>query len=81
MIGAPPLKRLPIILSVLYWLVVAVVLRLGYLGDVEIHQTKPTAGGSSVAFDVTAVFAITVVVYAVACAIWWALSKLNRRAV
>ena len=74
------LKRLQIILSALYWFVVLVLLWFGYVGDAEIDRASTTPVTHSAAFDVAALFALMVIIYGVACAIWWVSARLTRRA-
>jgi hypothetical protein len=74
------LKRLQVILSVLYWLIVAVLLWFGYIGDEQIDQASKTPVTHSAAFDTMAVLGLAAIAYVVACAVWWATTRLTRRA-
>jgi hypothetical protein len=74
------LRRLQVILSVLYWLVVGVVLWFGYIGDEQIDQASKTPVTHSAAFDTMAVLGLAAIAYAIVCAVWWAATKLTRRA-
>jgi hypothetical protein len=73
-------KRLQVILSILYWLVVGSVLWLGYVGDEQIDQASKTPVTHSAAFDTMAALGLAAVVYAIVCAVWWAATRLTRRA-
>ena len=74
------MKRLAIILSAAYWLVIAVVLWLGYKGDVEIDKASTTPVTHSAAFDTFAAFGLAAVVYAVAAGVWWAVVRFRPKA-
>jgi hypothetical protein len=76
----PIVKRLPIILSAAYWLFVAVFLRMGYQGDVDIYKASPTPINHTPAFDTFACFGLAAVAYAVAAGIWWAVVRFRPKA-
>ena len=74
------MKRLPIILSAVYWLVVAAVLWLGYQGDAQIDRASAVPVTHSAGFDTGAGFVLALVVYLLACGVWWGVLTLRRKA-
>jgi hypothetical protein len=73
------MKRLKLVLSLAYWLVVAALLWIGYVGDAEIDRASTTPVTHSPAFDTAACFGLAVIAYGVVCAVWWATVRLTRR--
>ncbi len=74
------MKRLPIILSAAYWLIVAAFLWIGYKGDVAIDKASTTPVTHSPEFDIFAVFVIAALAYGVAAGIWWVVARFRPKA-
>jgi hypothetical protein len=73
------MSRAQIFLSAVYWVVVAVLLWFGYIGDTEIDRASLTPVTHSAAFDVFALGVVAALVYGAICGVWWAASALGRR--
>ena len=73
------MKILKISLSAVYWLVVLFLLWGGYRGDQEIYRASTVRVNHTPEFDVAVTFALALIVYAVACAIWWAAAWVKNR--
>jgi hypothetical protein len=73
------LKKLPLILSTVYWLITAAVLWIGYVGDEQIRAAAKGPQINSAAFDVFALFLVIAVAYAILFAAWWAVTRILRR--
>ncbi|HEY1750758.1 MAG TPA: hypothetical protein VGG29_05815 [Caulobacteraceae bacterium] len=72
------MTRLQMILTAAYWLFAAAVLWLGYEGDAEIDRLSLTPVTHSAAFDAAGGLGLAAIVYVVAAAIWWGVSRLVR---
>jgi hypothetical protein len=74
-----PMKRLPLILSALYWVIAGLFLWGGYRGDSEMDRASLTPVTHSAEFDVMAALVLATVIYVVVAGLWWVVARVMRR--
>ena len=73
------MKRLPLILSVIYWVVVGSGLWMGYRGDSEMNRASLTPVTHTAEFDVMVSFGLVFVAYLIIAGLWWIIARVMRR--